>query len=327
MAKRNRNTTEPDSTIPKSGYAFLEALLNTLKGHSATLALELEKNHKKRGRKGYPALGKLCALTLQYLFNERYSSYFLAALDGNPRLLSMCGLDKAPSEPTFSRFKKQLVGCLPLLAEIFSKVVKECAGEIERLRDTGMIPKDAPPLGQMLAMDATDIEAYAKPTSRHCDDPEQGICTRKHRTHCDSPVPEKCTKHSQKPCADPDAAWGYRTPKRRPASSASSGSEETPKELFLGYKPNAITDAYYQLPLHIALRPANENEGTHFAEDLDATLARHPWIKPKAIMADKGYDALPNFRHAVKRRIIPNNRRAAATKRQKDRGTPVRRTI
>ena len=106
MAKRNRNTTEPDSTIPKSGYAFLEALLNTLKGHSATLALELEKNHKKRGRKGYPALGKLCALTLQYLFNERYSSYFLAALDGNPRLLSMCGLDKAPSEPTFSRFKR-----------------------------------------------------------------------------------------------------------------------------------------------------------------------------------------------------------------------------
>jgi hypothetical protein len=94
-----------------------------------------------------------------------------------------------------------------------------------------------------------------------------------------------------------------------------------------GLQPNAITDAYYQLPLHIALRPANENEGTHFAEDLDATLARHPWIKPKVIMADKGYDALPNFRHAVKRRIIPNNRRAAATKRQKDRGTPVRRTI
>ena len=305
VAKRNRNTTEPNSTIPKSGYAFLEALLNTLKGHSATLALELEKNHKRRGRKGYPALGKLCALTLQYLFNERYSSYFLADLDGNPRLLSMCGLDKAPSEPTFSRFKKQLAGCLPLLAEIFSKVVEECASEIERLRVTGVIPKDAPPLGQMLAMDATDIEAYAKPTSKHCDDPEQGICTRKHRTHCDSPVPEKCTKHSQKPCADPDATWGYRTPKRRPASSGSSDSDEKAKELFLGYKPNAITDAYYQLPLHIALRPANENEGTHFAEDLDATLARHPRIKPKAIMADKGYDALPNFKHALKRKIIP----------------------
>ena len=58
VAKRNRNTTKPNSTIPKSGYGFLEALLSTLKGHSAALAAELEKNHKKRGRKGYPALGK-----------------------------------------------------------------------------------------------------------------------------------------------------------------------------------------------------------------------------------------------------------------------------
>ena len=305
VAKRNRSTTKPNSTIPKSGYGFLEALLSTLKGHSAALAAELEKNHKKRGRKGYPALGKLCALTLQYLFNERYSSYFLADLDGNPRLLSMCGLDKAPSEPTFSKFKKQLAGCLPLLDQIFNKVVEECGSEIERLRDAGIIAETAPPLGEMLAMDATDIEAYAKPISEHCDDPEQWTCTKKHKTHCDSPVPEKCTKHSEKPCADPDARWGYRTPKRRGASSASSNADEESKELFFGYKAHAVADAYYQLPLHVTLRPANKNEGPYFAEDLDAALARHQWLKPKAVMADKGYDALSNFEHVLKRRIIP----------------------
>ena len=264
MAKRNRNTTKPNSTIPKSGYDFLETLLNTLKGHSATLAVKLEKNHKKRGRKGYPALGKLCALTLQYLFNERYSSYFLADLDSNPRLLSMCWLDKAPSEPPFSRFKKQLAECLPLLAQIFNKLVKECANEIERLRDAGVIAKNAPPLGQMLAIDATDIEAYAKPISEHCDNPEQGTCARKHRTHCDSPVPEICTKHSERPCADPDTRWGYRTPKRRAAGSASNNGDEYPKEMFFGYKAHAVADPHYQLPLHVTLRPANKNEGPVF---------------------------------------------------------------
>ena len=282
MAKRNRNTTKPNSTIPKSGYGFLEALLSTLKGHSAALAAELEKNHKKRGRKGYPALGKLCALTLQYLFNERYSSYFLADLDGNPRLLSMCGLDKAPSEPTFSRFKKQLAGCLPLLAEIFNKLVEECASEIERLRDAGVIPENAPPLGQMLAMDATDIEAYAKPISEHCDDPEQGTCTKKHKTHCDSPVPEKCTKHSEKPCADPDARWGYRTPKRRGAvpqaakatripRSCSSVTRHTPWRTHITSCPCTSRCAQ---PTGMKARISRK------FPNLDAALARHQWLKP-----------------------------------------------
>ena len=295
MAKRNRHTTKPNSTIPKSGYGFLEVLLSTLKGHSATLALELEKNHKKRGRKGYPALGKLCALTLQYLFNERYSSYFLADLDSDSRLLSMCGLDKAPSEPTFSRFKKQLSGCLPLLAQILNKVVEECASEIERLRDAGVIAKDAPPLGQMLAMDATDIEAYAKPISEHCDDPEQGTCTKKHKYHCDSPVPQQCTKHSEKPCADPDARWGYRTPKRRWPGSATSNGDEESKELFFGYKAHAVADAYYQLPLHVTLRPANQNEGPYFGEDLGAALARHQRLKPKPESTDGRREGRANW--------------------------------
>ena len=35
----------------------------------------------------------------------------------------------------------------------------------------------------------------------------------------------------------------------------------------------------------------DEHEGTKFAEDLDATRERHPWLKLKFVMADKGYDA------------------------------------
>ena len=66
-----------------------------------------------------------------------------------------------------------------------------------------------------------------------------------------------------------------------------------------------VSDAVYGIPLHIVLRPANENETTYFAEDLDATLKRHPWLKPRFLLADKGYDSLPNFEHTKGRGIIP----------------------
>lgn len=66
-----------------------------------------------------------------------------------------------------------------------------------------------------------------------------------------------------------------------------------------------MADGYYWIPLHSILRPANENESPHFAEDLDATLSRHPRLRQRFILADRGYDALPNFEHAVKRHLTP----------------------
>ena len=301
MAGRNSNTTNPNCTSPKSGYGFLEAILNTLKGYSNTLAEELEKNHKKRGRRGYSAQAMLCVFILQFLLNQRYNSYLLADLSENQRLLAMCGLDEAPSEATFCRFKKKLAGYQDLLADIFNKVAQDCADEIERLRDDGALPEKAPRLGEMLALDPTDIEAYAKPRREHCDAPEKEHCSRQHKTHCNSPVRDECTKHGQTPCSDPDARWGYRTPKGKSGNAVG----EDRKEWFFGYKEHIVADTHYQIPLHMTLRPANENESPRFAEDLDKALERHPWLNPKFVMADKGYDALPNFEHTVKRGIIP----------------------
>ena len=131
--------------------------------------------------------------------------------------------------------------------------VEECAGEIEYLKEIGVIPADAPALGEILAIDATDIPAYARPRGEHCDPPGEGNCKKKHRTHCDSPDPDRCTKHQA--WADPDAAWGYRTPKNR-----SPQAETGRKEYFFGYDADVITDAYYGLPLYVNVRPANLNE-------------------------------------------------------------------
>ena len=304
MAGRNSNTSESNSTNPKSGFGFLEALLNTLKGHSAKLVEELEKGHLKRGRKGYPAQAMLCVYALQFLLNQRYNSYLLVDVGNNPRLLTMCGLDNAPSEPTFCRFKRKLAGHQDLLDSVLNRVVEDCGAEIERLRDAGVVPDDAPRLGEMLALDPTDIPAYAKPRADHCDAPEKSGCTKQHRTHCDSPAREECTKHGQTPCADPDARWGYRTPKGKSGNAVGKDGEDR-KEWFFGYKAHVAADAYYQIPLHLTLHPANENENPKFAEDLDAVLERHPWLRPRYVMADKGYDSQANFEHTVKRGIIP----------------------
>ena len=113
-------------------------------------------------------------------------------------------------------------------------MVEDCAELIDELKMSGIIPADAPALGEILAVDATDIPAYARHRGEHCDPPGKENCKIKNHRHCDSPVPEECTRPSHQPCPDPDAAWGYRTPK----------SKED-KDKFFGYDADVISDAYY----------------------------------------------------------------------------------
>ena len=303
----NNNTTEYRYSIPQSGYGFLEALLDTFREHSAALAGVLEEPHRRHGRRGYPAQGMLCVYLLQFLIpNQRYSSHYLRHLDGRPRLLAMCGLDEAPSEWAYCRFKAKLAKHRRRLRTVANRTARDCAAEIERLRKQGLIPENAPRLGEMLALDPTDIKAYARSRPEHCNSPQKESCTKRHKVHCDSPVPGECTKHGQKPCADPDARWGYRTPKSNSGNTTGKDGEDKKKmDPFFGYKAHVVADAYHGIPLHLALRPANAPETSEFAGDLDATLGRHPWLRAKYVMADKGYDDLKNFKHSVKRGIIP----------------------
>ena len=50
----------------------------------------------------------LRALVMQYALNERYANGFLNRLGSDERLLRICGLECAPSEGAYSRFKKKL---------------------------------------------------------------------------------------------------------------------------------------------------------------------------------------------------------------------------
>ena len=302
MDTRNNNTTKRPSSIPKDGYGFYELAVKLYLGHSEELIRELEKSHETRGRHGYPARDQLCVFLLQFLLNERYNKHLLNRLSASPEIMAACEINEVPSEYAYCRFKKKLVDYSEQLAEIQDLTLRDIAREIRRLKKTGIIPKEAPRLGEYLAIDATDIEAWAKPPPAHCNAPDKETCTVKHRRHCDSPDPEQCTKH--KPSADPHAVKGYRTAKAKSGTRKANSSEDD-GELFFGYKAHVISDAVYGIPLHIVLTAANDSETTHFAEDLDAVLERHPWLKPRCLLADKGYDSEENFVHTAKRGIIP----------------------
>ena len=320
VARQNSNTTKPDSTIPKTGYGFNELVVNLFLRHSDELIQEVEQSHKTSGRHGYSVRDQLCVFLSQCLLNERYNSHLLNRLRASPKIMATCQINEVPSEYAYCRFKKKLVAYSEMLDDIYNLTLRDLNREIRRLKKAGIIPKRAPRLGQYLAIDATDIPAWAKYRSPHCNAPDKENCTERHRRHCDNSDRTKCSTHSIKPIADPSAMLGYRTPKGRSGTSTANDGEDR-KELFFGYKAHVIADAIYGIPLHIALRPANENETSHFAQDLDDTLERHPWLKPKFVLADKGYDSLPNFQHTVKQGIIPI---IAVRRPQKDKETGQR---
>ena len=123
---------------------------------------KLDASHKHGGNQGFPADAMLSAYVMQFALNERYANGFLNSLDSNERLLGICGLEHAPSEGAYSRFKKKLSCHLDAIELIIADVFLECGDEIERLCEAGLVPVDKPPLGHSLVMDSTDILAWAR---------------------------------------------------------------------------------------------------------------------------------------------------------------------
>ena len=269
MALRNRNLPGLVPQVPKDGYGFLKAVLDCLSACSEELAERLDSPHRIGGNPGYPAQQMLRLHALRYLLNERFANRFLDRVDNEPLLLELCGMSRVPSEVAFSRFKNhRLASHQEELDQVIALVVEDCAAGIEELRGSDDVPTIAPALGEILAIDATDIPAYANP-------------------------------HREIP-ADPDATWGYRTPKNK-----SPKAEKGKKDLFFGYDADVISDAHYGLPLYLSVRPANLNEGPRLRADLDAALQLHPRLKPSFLTADKGYHAGYNFSHLVDQEIKP----------------------
>ncbi len=300
------NYTQQPKQPPKSGFVFLEAVIEGSVSRTGDLAEILDAAHEHGGNPGFAAAPMLRAFVMQYALAERFANRFLNRLGSDERLLRICGLECAPSEGAYSRFKKKLAPYEGFISIVIAEVFLGCGDEIDRMIAAGLIPADTPRLGHSLVMDSTDVEAWARPGRKSRKTGEE--------------IPSK----------DPDAKWGRRTAKNpRSSKSASSkrgkrGSSNTGKtaspsaggepesdradqktESYFGYKVNVITDANHGLPLLAATRPANSSDAKVMAQDLDDCLALYPTLKPKFLAGDKGYDSFRNIQHVISCGMLP----------------------
>lgn len=297
MGRRHFKPTHSPKQPPKSGYGFLEVVIGGVLSLAGDLVTTLDAPHQHGGNPGCQADAMLRAFVMQFALNERYANGFLNRLGSDDRLLGICGLECAPSEGSYSRFKKKLAPYEDDVWIIVAAVFLECGAEIERLREAGIVPADTPPLGHSLVVDSTDVEAWGRP----------GRTSRK----TGEEIPSK----------DPDAKWGHRTAKnvrsskggkgrssrksKAKAGDKASGQKDSKDELFFGYKINVISDANHGLPMFARTRPANASDVTVMIEDLDDCLALYRELSPRYFLGDKGYDSLKNIRHVIDLGMMP----------------------
>ena len=132
-------------------------------------------------------------------------------------------------------------------------------------RLTDALREHIPNLGESVAIDSTSIEAFANP--------------------------------NRKVVIDPDAKWGVRH------SSRSNSKDGT--EWFFGYKMHTLADADHGVPLGFIITSGNKNDTTMFRPVLDKAMDDLPWLEPKYVIADRGYDSAKNNRIAVELGIVP----------------------
>ena len=97
----------------------------------------------------------------------------------------------------------------------------------------------------------------------------------------------------KEPYSDPEARWGVRT-----NADAEDGIEH-----FYGYKLHLICDAIHGVPLAYEVLPANRNDSPTLPGLVNQVMAKRPGLKPRYLMADKGYDALSNYQRLNDLRI------------------------
>jgi IS5 family transposase len=132
-------------------------------------------------------------------------------------------------------------------------------------RLTEALREHIPDLGESVAIDSTSIEAFANPHRRVV--------------------------------IDPDAKWGVRH------SSRSSSKDGT--EWFFGYKMHTLADADHGVPLGFIITSGNVNDGQVFAPVIDKAMDDLPWLEPKYVIADRGYDYKKCYQATVDWGAVP----------------------
>ena len=135
---------------------------------------------------------------------------------------------------------------------------------------TDQIRQKLPDFGNIVAADSTVFETYGNPD-------------------------RKTVKGD--PSGDMDARWGYK--------NSVKTKEKEGIDWCFGYRMHAIGDATSGIPLGFILTSANVSDSPLLPDVIQKVQAAHSWLKPRFLVADRGYDSDRNFDFLHSRKIVP----------------------
>ena len=203
---------------------------------------------------------------MKFLLKIPYNNELLERLKGNPKLRAICGFDDGvPSESALSRFATRLANHQDLLKQCLTRATNSLRGLLPTRR-------------------------------RKTGKPDQELPPLGKVTAIDSTLFPSYSNPNRKTIKDPDARWGVKH---------SARAKEGGTEYGWGYKMHLISDATHDLPLDFVVTPANQNDSVMLPGVIREARASHPWLRPRFLLADRGYDALSNHKALVCQGIIP----------------------
>ncbi len=244
----------------------IDELANTLDNLDNQPLINVLQSYRYTGRPGYPVKAMWRAFLTKLLLKIRFNNHLLERLRGSRKLREVCGFgDNIPSESAFSRFTTRLANHTNLMEPYLIKVTNEIKGLVPAVKRREN--RQDQPLPPLGATIAIDFTLF-----------------------------ESYANPNRKPVSDPDAKWGIKH---------SSRSKNGKTEWGFGYKMHLVSDATHGVPLAFTITPANTNDSPQLRTVVNKTLNDYPWMEPRALLADRGYDSLTNHQFLFGLDIIP----------------------
>ncbi len=246
------DSTAGQAVPPRSAASELARLLDS--PEIGRLVSELEAT-RWTGRPGYPLRAMVGMALAKSLYAIPTWTKTVALVREHDALREAIG-GETPSVYACYRFGAKLRAYKPLLDSCIARV-------------TASLHAELPEYGRDVAIDASDLPAYAN---------GQRYLSK------DGPERERYS--------DPDASWGHRS-----AVSTRKGGG------FYGYRVHAAVCAKTDLPLAWEVATAASHESNYVAGLLDSAKTRG--FDPETVALDKGYDVGPVYSECKDRDVHP----------------------
>ena len=262
-----------DSTRPTAGYQSSHPakrcygfLAAILDGLNDQPILDALQQYRHTGCPGYPVRALWRGYVCKFLLKVHFNNELLERLRGSLKLREVCGFgDEVPSESALSRFVNRRADHEPLVAECLADVTDGLRKLVPWFQKQDGKPDRKPP--SLGAVVAVDSTLFPS-----------------------------YSNPNRKKVTDPDARWGVKH---------SAKTKEGNTEWGWGYKMHLLADVVQGIPLDFFITLANESDSPMLPPVLQKNKETYPWLRPKYLLGDKGYDALSNHQGLVDQSITP----------------------